>query len=183
MQPRRAPETHQNATFSLYHDFVYEPNPRSDDCSNPFSDGFLKLSEKGRRGLQHSPTERSRDLSGSEIRPNSRSKRCSNPFSDSFLTAFSEVRRLCILGSSLAEACIAPVQLPCRSSCSLLVCQPFAIAAKKSSLYSAKYGTSGALGLMFPRCLMPSFSISRSEAVLGVSAQAITRSMPASSKA
>jgi hypothetical protein len=85
MQPRRAPEKHQNATFSLYHDFVYEPNPRSDDCSNPFSDGFLKLSEKGRRGLQHSPTERSRDLSGSEIRPNSRSKRCSNPFSDSFL--------------------------------------------------------------------------------------------------
>jgi hypothetical protein len=48
-----------------------------------FTNCLEKLSEKGRRGLQHSPTDRSQDLSCSEIRPNPRSKRCSNPFSDS----------------------------------------------------------------------------------------------------
>jgi hypothetical protein len=51
---------------------------------------LLKLSEKGRRGLQHSPTDRSQDLSCSEIRPNPRSKRCSDPFSDSLSRYFGE---------------------------------------------------------------------------------------------
>jgi hypothetical protein len=40
MKPRRALGKHQNATFSLYHEYVYQPNPWSERCSNPFSDSF-----------------------------------------------------------------------------------------------------------------------------------------------
>jgi hypothetical protein len=59
--------------------------------------GFhLKLSEKGRRSLQCSPTEyRSGTLLpilASLRLPNPRSERGSYPFSDSFFTEFSEVR-------------------------------------------------------------------------------------------
>jgi hypothetical protein len=49
-----------------------------------------RLSDKGRRGPQHSPTDRSRNPLCSEIRPNSRSKRPSNPFSDGLSRHFGE---------------------------------------------------------------------------------------------
>ena len=54
---------------------------------------------------------------------------------------------------------------------------------KNSSRSNAWYGSSGALGLMFPKYLMPSFSITRSEARLCASAPAMARFSPASSKA
>jgi hypothetical protein len=52
-----------------------------------------KQSEKGRKGLQRSPTEHPRAHFFLRIyRPNPRSERCSYPFSDSFEGEFCEVR-------------------------------------------------------------------------------------------